>query len=159
MQGTWVWSLVLEVPRVYGSESVYRNYWCPSALEPVLCNRRSHHNKPLLHYGAAPARCDSRKPACSDKDRAQPKPNKYKELGAPSEAQLGVGRVLRSIILKQLMYVCNVTYTLVWRMDWGQTGGHCTYLHLGRQAPDKSGSCGMGENERIWVIGKDGNPI
>ena len=41
-QETWVWSLVQEDPTRHGAGMlVGRNYWSPSALEPMLCSKRS----------------------------------------------------------------------------------------------------------------------
>ena len=55
------------------------------------------------------------------------------------------------------MQVCRVLIGL--EDGLGQAGGNCTFLRLGGQALRKSGSCGMGENERMQVTGKDGKPI
>ena len=54
VQGTWVWSLILEDPTCWGAtrctrhnyracalEPGSRSYWSPPALGPTLCNRRS----------------------------------------------------------------------------------------------------------------------
>ena len=35
----------------------------PPHLEPMLCNKRSHHNEKPAHHNRAHARCDQRKPA------------------------------------------------------------------------------------------------
>ena len=45
------------------------------ALEPMLCDRRSHCNKKPVHHnwGVAPAHCSGRKPTPSSKDPLQPK--------------------------------------------------------------------------------------
>ena len=49
MQGTWVWALIWEDPiRRGATEPVCRNYWS-SHLEPVLRNKRSHHNEKPTH--------------------------------------------------------------------------------------------------------------
>ena len=49
MQGTWVWSLVQEDPTCWGAaEPVHRNFW-GWALEPALCNKRSHHKEKPKH--------------------------------------------------------------------------------------------------------------
>ena len=60
-QGTWVQSLVLEDPtwwrttkpmhlNCWALESGSHNYWNLHALEPKLCNKKSHHNeKPTQH--------------------------------------------------------------------------------------------------------------
>ena len=56
MQGTRVRALVREDPTCHGAtKTVHHNYWAcvpqllkPERLEPMLCNKRSHHNeKPL----------------------------------------------------------------------------------------------------------------
>ena len=69
MQGTWVRALVQEDPTCHGAtKPVRRNYWAcalepvshnywarvpqllkPVCLEPVLRNKRSHHNKKTMH--------------------------------------------------------------------------------------------------------------
>ena len=54
MQGTRVWALVREDPTCCGTtKPVYHNYWAwvppllmPVRLEPKLCNKRNHRNKP-----------------------------------------------------------------------------------------------------------------
>ena len=70
MQGTRVWSLVREDPTCHGAaravrhnywacarESSSSNYWAqvlqllkPARLEPVLHNKRSHHNEKPMHH-------------------------------------------------------------------------------------------------------------
>ena len=46
MQGTWVQSLVWENPTCHGAtKSKHHNSWSQYALEPVLCNKSSHHNE------------------------------------------------------------------------------------------------------------------
>ena len=46
MQGTWVQSLVWENPTRYGAtKSMHHNNWSQCALEPVVCNKKSHHNE------------------------------------------------------------------------------------------------------------------
>ena len=69
MQGTWVWALVWEDPTCCGAtKPMHHNYWAcalePASqnywtyvpqllksrhLEPVLCNKRSHHNERPVH--------------------------------------------------------------------------------------------------------------
>ena len=49
VQGTWVWSQVEEDSACFGAtKPVCHNYWA-SALEPVLCNKRSHSNEKPSH--------------------------------------------------------------------------------------------------------------
>ena len=48
----------------------------PASLEPVLCNRRSHHSKSIHHNRVAPTRHDWRKPVQSNEDLAQKKKKK-----------------------------------------------------------------------------------
>ena len=58
MQGTQVWSLVLEDPTCRGAtKPVCHNYWAcmpqllkPMCLEPVLCKERSHCNEKPTHH-------------------------------------------------------------------------------------------------------------
>ena len=50
MQGTQVRSLVQEDPICCGTTK-HHNYWSPCTLEPVLCNKRSHHNEKPMHRG------------------------------------------------------------------------------------------------------------
>ena len=84
MQGTRVRSLVREDPTCHGAtKPVCHNYWAcalepashnygahvpqllkPARLEPVLCNKRSHHNE---------------KPTHRNEDPTQPKINKFKK--------------------------------------------------------------------------------
>ena len=49
-QGTWVWSLMQEIPHAIK----------PMRLESVLCNKRN------------PAPCNQRKPSCSNEDPVRP---------------------------------------------------------------------------------------
>ena len=57
MQGTWVRALVQEDPTCRGAtKPVHHNYWAhmpqllkPAHLEPVLHNKRSHHNEKPAH--------------------------------------------------------------------------------------------------------------
>ena len=57
MQGTRVWALVREDPTCHGAtKPVHHNYWArvpqllkPAHLEPVLRNKRSHHNEKPAH--------------------------------------------------------------------------------------------------------------
>jgi len=62
MQETQVWSLIQEYPTCHRATKPMchdcwacapgfwnHNYWCPSTLEPVLCNKRSHHNEKPTH--------------------------------------------------------------------------------------------------------------
>ena len=62
MQGTWVRALVPEDPTCHRAtkpvshnyqacalEPMSPNYWSLRALEPVLCNKRSHHNEKPVH--------------------------------------------------------------------------------------------------------------
>lgn len=37
-------------------------------------------------------------------------------------------------------------YTLVWRIDWGSQEVTADFACLGGQTPDRSGSCGVGED-------------
>ena len=49
-QGTWVWSLVREVPTWHGAtKPMRRNYRSPRGLEAVLCNKRSLRNEKPEH--------------------------------------------------------------------------------------------------------------
>ena len=58
IQGTWVWALVPEDPTCHGAtKPVRHNYWAcvpqllkPVHLEPVLRNKRSHHNEKPTHH-------------------------------------------------------------------------------------------------------------
>ena len=51
----------------------------PVRLEPVLCNKRSHSNKPAHHSEERlPLAATREKPACSNEDPMQPKINKIK---------------------------------------------------------------------------------
>ena len=70
MQGTWVWALFREDPTCRGAtKPVCHNYWActlepashnywtytpqllkPARLEPVLRNKRSHHNEKPVHH-------------------------------------------------------------------------------------------------------------
>ena len=74
MQGTQVWSLVQEDPTCRGAtKPMHHNYWActleprshnywahvpqllkPARLEPVLCNKRSHHNEKPTHHNEKP---------------------------------------------------------------------------------------------------------
>ena len=46
MQGTLVWSLVLEDSTLHwATKPVDHNYWSPHTLETMLCNKRSHCNE------------------------------------------------------------------------------------------------------------------
>ena len=82
MQGTWVQSLVQEDPTCRGAtKPVYHNYWAhvpqllkPACLEPVLHNKRSHHNEKSVHRSERVAL------ARSNKDPAQPKINKMNKF-------------------------------------------------------------------------------
>ena len=67
VQGTWVWSLDPEnFTCGRATKPVGHSSWSPLALEPALCNKKSHHNeKPVRH--------NQRKPSRSNKDPAQPK--------------------------------------------------------------------------------------
>ena len=48
VQGTWALSLVREDPTCHGAaKPTDHSYWSPGALEPILCNKRSHHNEQL----------------------------------------------------------------------------------------------------------------
>ena len=50
MQGTRVLSLVQDDPTCWGPTNPVHNYWGPQTLQPVLCNKKSHHNeKPMQH--------------------------------------------------------------------------------------------------------------
>ena len=58
MQGTWVWSLVREDPTCSeATKPVCHKYWAcmlqllkPARLEPVLRNKRNHHNEKPMHH-------------------------------------------------------------------------------------------------------------
>ena len=52
MQGTLVWSLVLEDSTLHwATKPVDHNYWSPHTLETMLCNKRSHCNeKPVYNH-------------------------------------------------------------------------------------------------------------
>ena len=58
-QGTWILSLVQEDPTCHGAtKSGLHNYsayalepgWAPHALNPVLANKRDHHNEKPAHH-------------------------------------------------------------------------------------------------------------
>ena len=51
-------------PRAAATEPTCCNYGSPSTLKPLLCNKRSHHNKKPTHH-------NKRKPICSNKDPGQ----------------------------------------------------------------------------------------
>ena len=94
MQGTRVRALVQEDPTCRGAtKPVHHDYWA-CALEPVSHNYWAHvpqllkpaHLEPMLHnkkppqweacapqWRVAPARCNYRKPTCSNEDPTQPK--------------------------------------------------------------------------------------
>ena len=98
MQGTWVQALVWEDPTCCGATKPMRHsYWAcaleptshscwahalhllkSTRLEPVLCNKRSHHNeKPMQCNKEWPPHAATReRPVCSNEDPAQPKINK-----------------------------------------------------------------------------------
>ena len=51
MQGTLVWSLVWEDPTFFrATKPKHQNYWSPHALDPVLCNTRSHSSENPIHH-------------------------------------------------------------------------------------------------------------
>ena len=96
MQGSWVLSLVWKDSTCRGATKPrYHNYWAPALgsasrscwacvlqlpkparLEPVLCNKRSHHNEePVQCSRAAPTGCNQGEPAQSNTP-ARPKVNK-----------------------------------------------------------------------------------
>ena len=62
MQGKWVPSLVQEDPTCCGAtKPLHHNYWAhvpqllkPMRLEPVLHNKRSHHNEKSVHCNEEP---------------------------------------------------------------------------------------------------------
>ena len=93
MQRTQVRSLVQEDPACNRAtkflsynycacalEPLSRSYWVhepqllkPACLGPVLHSKRNHHNeKPVHHIKLAPAHCNQRKPAQSNRDPARP---------------------------------------------------------------------------------------
>ena len=75
MQGTHVRSLLWgDSTCCWANKPVYQNYWA-WALEPALCNKRSHNSEKPAHRNSkvALAHLDYRKPTCSNKDPAQPK--------------------------------------------------------------------------------------
>ena len=79
MQGIWVWSLIQEDSTCHRvAKPVSCNYWSPHIIEPEFCNKRGHHNEEPMHYSqrVAPACCNQRKPACSNKVPVWPKVNK-----------------------------------------------------------------------------------
>ena len=61
MQGKWVQSLVQEDPTCHGAtKSMCHNSW-GHVVEPMLCDKRSHHNeKPVHHYKEQPLLATSR---------------------------------------------------------------------------------------------------
>ena len=70
MQGTWVWALLQEDPTCHGATKLmHHNYWAcaleltshnywarvpqllkPTCLEPLLRNKRSHHNEKAAYH-------------------------------------------------------------------------------------------------------------
>ena len=75
-QGTWVQSLVQENPTCHGAtKPMHHSYWSPSALEPVLHDKRSHRSEKPAHHNerATPARRNQRTPAHSNEGQAQTK--------------------------------------------------------------------------------------
>ena len=71
---------VLQSPGAATPEPVCCNYWSPCALQPVLCNRRSHHKQQLMHcsYRVAPAVGNQRTPV------QQPRPSTAEKESACS---------------------------------------------------------------------------
>ena len=49
MQGTRVQCLLQEYPTCCGAAEPWQHNYGAHALEPVLCNKRSHHNEKPLH--------------------------------------------------------------------------------------------------------------
>ena len=98
IKGTWVLSLTQEDPTCHGAtKPMHHNYWVhalepvscsywvwrppllsPQALEPLVCNKRSHHKeKPVLRNQRVAPSCQNwRKPMCSNEDSEQPKISK-----------------------------------------------------------------------------------
>jgi len=78
MQGTWVRSLVQEVPACCeATKPTCHNYLSLHALEPLLHNKRNHQNEKVVHCTrrVIPAARTWRKPMCISEDPEQP--NKY----------------------------------------------------------------------------------
>ena len=78
MQGTRVRSLVREDPKCRGATKPLRHDYWACALEPALCNERSHRNeKPAHHTKSNPRSPQLEKAhARSNEDPMQPKTNK-----------------------------------------------------------------------------------
>ena len=56
------------------------SYWSPRALEPMLCNKRSHcSEKPMLQLHSSPCSLQLEKSSCSNEGSVQPKINKFKK--------------------------------------------------------------------------------
>ena len=93
-QGTWVRALVREDPTCRGAtKPVCHNYWAhvpqllkPTRLEPVLHNKRSHHNE---------------KPSHCNEDPMQPKINKFIKKKTKNK-KLEYGEELFTVILSVL---------------------------------------------------------
>ena len=89
MQGTWVWSLVLENPTHHrATKPVHHNYWA-CALEPTSHSTEAHPPTACVHSTRShcsekpsncdeeqPPRCGERKPVQSNRDPVQPRINK-----------------------------------------------------------------------------------
>ena len=93
MQGTRVRALVREDPTCRGatkpvpqllslrSRAREPRVLKPVCLEPMLCNKMSHHNKKPAHRNKEqpPAHHNQRKPECSNEDPRQPKKHQKKK--------------------------------------------------------------------------------
>ena len=78
MQGTWVWSLVQEDSTCHGTtKPVCHNYWSLHALEPMICNKKSHHDEKPMHCNEeeSPLATTRESPRSSNEDPAQPQAN------------------------------------------------------------------------------------
>ena len=101
MQETWVQSLVQEDLTCLGTKScaIILLSLCsqaqepqllePVCLEPMLCNKRNHHNEKTMHCGEelAPLAATREKPTCSNKDPTLPKMNQLSHSAVSDSLQ------------------------------------------------------------------------
>ena len=66
---------VLQSSRAATAKSMHYNYWSQRALEPVLCNKRSHRKKKPMYRNLETRPCSLKlqKSLCRNKDPEQPK--------------------------------------------------------------------------------------
>ena len=105
MQGTWVWSLIQEDSTCCRQLSLCTTAAEACAPQPVLCNKRSHHNEKPGHrnLSVASTHLNWRKPSCSN--AAQPKINKKKK-GRNRESSALEGE--RKLVSKPVGWVCGL---------------------------------------------------